>query len=78
MLIRMKQTLRSNLAEKLGCELNDPGFIKTTDFNETTVKSVYAAGDVASPMQSISAAAAQGAVAASGGINHALSQEDFS
>jgi thioredoxin reductase len=77
MLIRPKQHLRSELAEKLGCELTDIGLIKVHDFNETSVKGVYAAGDITSPMQSIAVAVSQGAFAAGPGINHALSQEDF-
>lgn len=76
-LIRPKQHLRSDLAEKLGCEITDSGFVKVADFNQTTVKGVYAAGDVTSPMQSISVAVAQGALAAGLGINHSLNQEDF-
>lgn len=76
-LIRPKQTLRSNLAEKLGCELNEFNLIKTTNvFNETSVKGVYAAGDITSPMQAIAVAVFQGSVAASG-LNHALIMEDF-
>lgn len=77
MLIRPKQRLRSNLAERLGCELNEFDLIKVDNFNETSVKGVYAAGDATSPMQSIAAAVAQGAVAAGAGINHALGREDF-
>lgn len=76
-LIRPKQTLRSNLAEKLGCELNEFNSIETTNFfNETSIKGVYAAGDITSPMQTISAAVFQGSVAA-GGLNQALIMEDF-
>jgi thioredoxin reductase len=77
MLIRPKQHLRSELAEKLNCELTDAGLIKVHDFNETSLKGVYAAGDITSPMQSIAGAVSQGAIAAGPGINHALSQEDF-
>lgn len=77
MLIRPKQHLRSDLAEKLGCELTDPGFIKVSDLGETSVKGVYAAGDATSPMQSIAVAVAQGSLAAGPGINHALGVEDF-
>lgn len=77
MLIRPRQRLRSDLAERLGCELTDAGLIRIMDFNETTVKGVYAAGDVTSPMQSIAAAVAQGSAAGGAGINHALSREDF-
>lgn len=77
MLIRPKQRLRSNLAEKLGCELNEFGMIKAVDiFNETTVKGVYVAGDITSSMQGIAIAVAQGSTAAAG-INHALIKEDF-
>lgn len=77
MLIRLRQKLRSDLAEKLGCELSDSGFIKVADSGETTVKGVYAAGDATSRMQSIAVAVAQGSVAVGAGINPALSQEDF-
>lgn len=77
MLIRPKQTLRSDLAEKLGCELNEFNLIEITNFfNETSVKGVYAAGDITSPMQVIAVAVAQGGIAASG-INHSLIAEDF-
>lgn len=76
-LIRPKQVLRSDLAEKLGCELNELNLIKTTNvFNETSVKGVYAAGDITSPMQAIAVAVFQGGAAASG-LNHALIAEDF-
>lgn len=77
MLIRLKQKLRSDLAEKLGCELNDFGLLKVDAMGATSVAGVYAAGDITSPMQSLSAAVAQGAVAAGGGVNHALAKEEF-
>jgi thioredoxin reductase len=77
MLIRLKQNLRSDLAQQLGCELSESGHIKVFDFNQTSVKGVYAAGDVTSPMQSIAVAVSQGAIAAGPGINHALTQENF-
>jgi thioredoxin reductase len=77
MLIRPKQRLRSDLAEKLNCELTEGGLIKVVDvFNETTVKGVYAAGDISFPMQSIASSVAQGSVTAAG-INQALVTEDF-
>lgn len=76
-LIRLKQKLRSNLAEKLGCELNEGGMIKVADlFNQTSVVGVYAAGDITSSMQSIAVAVSQGSIAAAG-VNHALGKEDF-
>ncbi len=77
MLIRLKQKLRSNLAEKLGCELNEFDLIKADSFNEASIKGVYAAGDITSPMQSIAVAVAQGSLAAGAGVNHALGKEDF-
>ena len=77
MLIRLKQKPRSNLAERLGCELTPSGTIKVDAVGATSVAGVCAAGDITTPMQSLAAAVAQGAVAAAGGINHVLSQEDF-
>ncbi len=77
MLIRLPQKLRSDLAEKLGCELTETGHIKVHGFNETSVAGVYAAGDAISPMQSIAVAVSGGAFAAGAGINHALGAEDF-
>ncbi len=76
-LIRVKQHLRSDLAQKLGCELTETGHIKVSAFGETSVAGVCAAGDVTTPMQSIAAAVAQGSVAAGAGINRILSEEDF-
>lgn len=77
MLIRLKQHLRSDLAEKLGCAMTETGHIKVNALGETSVAGVCAAGDATSPMQSIAAAVAQGAIAAGAGINHALGREDF-
>ena len=77
LMIRPKQRLRSNFAVKLGCELNEMELIKVVDiFNETTIKGVYAAGDIATMMQSVAVAVAHGSAAAAG-INHALIKEDF-
>lgn len=77
MLIHLEQHPRSDLAEKLGCELTNSGHIKIDNFSETSVKGVYAAGDVTSMMQSIAVSVAQGSVAAGGGIVHSLIREDF-
>lgn len=76
MLIRPKQSLRSDLSEKLGCDLNESDLIQVDNFNETTIRGAYAAGDITSPMQSIAAAVGQGS-AAGGGITHALTHENF-
>lgn len=77
LMYRPPQKLRSGLAVELGCELNDFNLLKVDDFNETTVKGVYAAGDITSPAQQIAAAASQGVVAAAVGVNRALVKEDF-
>ena len=77
MLIRVRQHLRSDLAERLGCELTDSGHIKVSVLGETSVAGVYAAGDATSPMQSIATAVAQGSLAAGAGINRILASEDF-
>lgn len=77
MLIHLEQHPRSDLAERLGCELTDSGHIKIDNFSETSIKSVFAAGDITSMMQSIAVSVAQGSVAAGGGIVHSLIKEDF-
>ncbi len=61
----------------LDCRLTETGHVKVADFNRTSVEGVYAAGDITSPMQSISVAVAQGVMAAGAGVNRALFQEDF-
>lgn len=46
--------------EALGCELTEHGFIKTDDFQRTTVPGIFAAGDNVSPLRSVSGATASG------------------
>lgn len=77
MLIRLRQNLRSDLAQKLGCELTETGHIKVSAFGETSIAGVFAAGDIVSPIQSIAAAVAQGSLAAGAGVTRILSEEDF-
>lgn len=71
---------RTDLAQRLGCELVEdgmiPGLIRVDDTQQTTVPGVYAVGDVASPIQQISGAVASGAVAGAM-LNHALIAEDY-
>jgi thioredoxin reductase len=76
-LIHLEQHPRSDLAKELGCELTDSRHIKIDNFSETSVKGVFAAGDITSMMQSIAVSVAQGSVAAGGGIVHSLIREDF-
>jgi len=60
---------------KLGCELNDFSLIKTTNlFNETSVKGVYAAGDITSQYKrSLSQSRREDRAV----TNHSLIAEDF-
>ena len=54
----------SDLAESLGVELDEKGFIKVNERMETNVPGVYAAGDVTGGLAQIVVAAAKGAIAA--------------
>ncbi len=59
-----------SLAQSLGCELTEEGCVAVDSNNETTVRGVYAAGDLTPGMQLLQVAAAKGAVA---GVSCALS-----
>lgn len=54
---------RVELAAALGCELDDEGYVRVDLEGRTTVRSVYAAGDVVPGLQLVQVAAAQGAIA---------------
>lgn len=49
-----------DIAEKLGCELNEQGYIKVDGFQKTTIHGIYACGDNTTPMRSVAAAVAAG------------------
>lgn len=51
---------QSGIPEKLGCELTDQGYIAIDGFQKTTVPGVFACGDNASMMRSVSNAVAMG------------------
>lgn len=61
---------RTDLADLLGCERDDEGYVRVDGENRTTVDGVYAAGDLTAGMQMVQVAAAKGAVA---GVAAALS-----
>lgn len=70
---------RNDLALRLGCEVNDdaiPGLIRVDPIWQTTVPGVYAAGDVATPMQQVATAVSSGATAGAM-ANHALVMDDL-
>jgi thioredoxin reductase len=54
---------RNGLAQRLGCTLDDMGYIEVGEHGETSVEGVYAAGDVTPGEQLVQAAAAEGAIA---------------
>jgi thioredoxin reductase len=54
---------RTGLAEALGCELDDDGYVRVDDQGLTTVPGVYAAGDLVPGLQLTQVAAASGTVA---------------
>jgi len=64
------------IPEMLGCELTEPGLVKTDMFQKTTVPGVFACGDNASPMRSLANAVATGNMAGAI-VNNAMTEESF-
>ncbi|WP_321401189.1 FAD-dependent oxidoreductase [Maridesulfovibrio sp.] len=62
--VAIGHTANTELAEKLGCELREDGFIKVDPTQRTSVERVYAAGDVTGGVRQIITATGQGAAAA--------------
>jgi thioredoxin reductase len=54
---------RTELAEALGCEIDDKGHVRVDEHGLTSVPNVYAAGDLTPGEQLIQVAAAEGAIA---------------
>ena len=74
--IRPKQELRSDLAQKLGCEITPQGRVQGDATGRTNVARVYVAGDMGPGHQSVPSAAATGAIAGAG-LNIELLGDDF-
>ena len=53
----------TGLAEALGCELDDMGYVKVGEHGETSVDGIYAAGDITPGEQLVQAATSEGAIA---------------
>lgn len=60
--------------EKLGCEITETGHLKVTEFQQTNVPGVYAAGDCTTFFRSVANAVAQGNIGAAL-LNHELISE---
>lgn len=60
----MGADVRSKLATELGAKCNDEGCLFTDDHQRTTVKDLYAIGDITMELHQLSVAAGQAAVAA--------------
>lgn len=61
--MKFEQKLSSELGIKLGCEITEHGHYKINEMGETTVPGIFAAGDCASPKQSVLMACASGQMA---------------
>lgn len=73
---RTAQYQRSALAEKLGCDFNHKGTVRTDRLSATCVPGLYCAGDASEDVQLAIVAAAEGAKAAFA-IDQVLQKEDL-
>lgn len=53
----------TDIPARIGCEINDAGYIKADEFGKTSVAGIFAAGDNTSRLRSVSSAVAAGTVA---------------
>ncbi|MCE7038865.1 NAD(P)/FAD-dependent oxidoreductase [Dyadobacter sp. CY312] len=60
---RLPFTQHTDIPEKLGCEMNEHGLIKTDEMKRTSVSGIYAAGDNTTMMRAVSGAVAAGGMA---------------
>lgn len=67
----------SDLATQLGCTLTENGLLDVTEFGETNVPGVFAAGDATTPFRQVAIAAANG-VKAAAWINRELMTDELS
>lgn len=74
--VRLPFTQHSDIPQQLGCAINEQGFIVVTEFQQTTVPGVYAAGDNTSMFRSVSMVVAAGTKAGAV-INKELIEEEF-
>ena len=70
------QYQRSDLLERLGCEFNEKGTVRTGKYETTHLPGLFVAGDASRAVQWVVVAAAEGAEAGMA-INKALLKEDL-
>lgn len=73
---RVPFRLSSDLAQQLGCQLTEQNLIQATEFGETTVPGVFAAGDAITMFRQVAIAVASGSKAGAW-INRELITEDL-
>lgn len=76
MFITPQSVQGSDFAADLGCAMTEHNLVQVDLLGRSSVNGIYAAGDLAQPFRSLSAAVAQGS-AAGAGINFDLINEDF-
>ena len=76
MFFKTRQHQRFPLAERLGCEFNAAGTVRTDRFGGSRVPGLYVAGDASEDVQLVVVAAAEGAKAGFA-INKMLQKEDL-
>lgn len=66
----------THIAEKLGCALNEQGYLGVDAFQKTSVAGVFACGDATTPLRAVANAVASGSLA---GVmaNREIIEEDF-
>lgn len=74
--LRPPQRPKSAIGEKLGCALNAQNLYVVDDFGRTSVKNVYAAGDIVVPRQSVLNACTSGSNLGAS-INFDIASNDF-
>lgn len=66
----------TDIAIQLGCAMTENGLLQVTDFGETNVPGLFAAGDITTPFRQVAIAVANGSKAAAW-INRELITEDL-
>lgn len=69
-------TQHSDIPQALGCELNEGGFLKVDEFQETTVTGVFACGDNCAMVRSVANAVHSGNMTGAL-VNRVLTEENF-